>query len=184
MLPGLLGVIQATEVVKLILGRGDPLVGRLLLVDALGMNFRELKLDRDPACPACGDHPTVHTLIDYEEFCGVRGDETEGPDVPEIEPEELKQLTDRGEQVLLLDVRDPHEYAISSLDALRIPLGDLPARVHELDSAAEIVAYCRIGVRSAQAVEFLRGCGFRRVRNLAGGINAWAQRIDPRVPQY
>lgn len=183
-LPGLLGVIQATEAVKLILGRGDLLVGRLLIVDSLGMRFREVTVSRDPDCQVCGENPTVHTLIDYEEFCGVRGEEGEGPDVPSIRPEELKQRTDRGEDVFLLDVRDLHEYEISSIPAHRIPLADLAARVHELDSAHEIVAYCRTGVRSARAVEFLRECGFTRVRNLEGGINAWADRIDPSMPKY
>jgi sulfur-carrier protein adenylyltransferase/sulfurtransferase len=183
-LPGLLGVIQATEAIKLILGAGESLVGRLLIVDALGMRFHELQLRKDPACPVCGEHPTVRSLIDYEEFCGVRGEETWGPEVPSIAPEELNRLLVQGADIVLLDVRDPHEYEISRLDAHRIPLGELPARVHELDSAREIVAYCKSGVRSARAIEFLRGCGFKRVRNLAGGINAWAERIDPSMPRY
>ncbi len=183
-LPGLLGIIQATEAVKLILGSGNPLVGRLLLVDALDMRFREISVSKDPRCPVCGEHPTVDALIDYEQFCGVRGEEAEGPDVPSIKPGELKRLMDKGEDILLLDVREPHEYEISSLQAYRIPLGDLPERVHELDSAREIVAYCKAGVRSARAVEFLRGCGFKRVRNLVGGINAWAEQIDPKMPRY
>jgi len=184
-LPGLLGVIQATEVIKLILGSGDSLIGRLLLVDALGMRFREVKLRKDPECPVCGANPTVRELIDYEQFCGVRGAESESTaSVPEIRPEELKRRLDNGEDILVLDVREPHEYEICHLRGHLIPLGDLPRRVHELDSSREIVAYCKIGVRSAKAVEFLRSMGFRRVRNLTGGIDAWAERIDPTMPRY
>ena len=184
-LPGLLGVIQATEVIKLILGSGDSLIGRLLLVDALGMRFREVKLRKNPECPVCGANPTVRELIDYEQFCGVRGAESESTaSVPEIRPEELKRRLDNGEDILVLDVREPHEYEICHLRGHLIPLGDLPRRVHELDSSREIVAYCKIGVRSAKAVEFLRGIGFRRVRNLTGGIDAWAERIDPTMPRY
>ena len=184
-LPGLLGVIQATEVIKLILGSGDSLIGRLLLVDALGMRFREVKLRKDPECPVCGANPTVRELIDYEQFCGVRGAESESTaSVPEIRPEELKRRLDNGEDILVLDVREPHEYEICHLRGHLIPLGDLPRRVHELDSSREIVAYCKIGVRSAKAVEFLRSMGFRRVRNLTGGIDAWAQQIDSTMPRY
>ncbi|HUX14290.1 MAG TPA: molybdopterin-synthase adenylyltransferase MoeB [Spirochaetia bacterium] len=194
-LPGLLGVIQATEVIKLVLGAGDSLVGRLLLVDALSMRFRELKLARNPDCPVCGENPTVRHLIDYEEFCGVRGEErhndaiggtsaTGSGALPEIQPEELKALLDRGEDIVVLDVREPHEREISRLGGPAIPLGDLAERVHELDSSRDIVAYCKVGVRSAKAVEFLRSIGFRRVRNLAGGIDAWAKRVDPSMPRY
>ncbi len=184
-LPGLLGVIQATEVIKLILGSGDSLVGRLLLVDALAMRFRELRLRKDPDCPVCGTHPTVRELIDYNAFCGVRGEESPaGTKVPEIQPEELKRKLDAGEEVFILDVREPHEYQICNLGGYPIPLGDLPKRVHELDSSREIVAHCRSGVRSARAVDFLRKAGFRKASNLAGGILAWSDRIDPRVPKY
>ncbi|HXZ28371.1 MAG TPA: molybdopterin-synthase adenylyltransferase MoeB [Terriglobales bacterium] len=184
-LPGLLGVIQATETVKLILGKGDALIGRLLLVDALGMRFRELKLRKNPDCPACGQHPTVTKLIDYQEFCGIRGEEapvTAG--VPEITPLELKRRLDAGEDLFILDVREPHEYQICHLHGHLIPLGDLPQRVHELDSSREIVAHCRSGVRSAKAVDFLRQAGFRKVKNLKGGILAWSDQVDPRVPKY
>lgn len=185
-LPGLLGIIQTTEVIKLVLGSGDSLVGRLLLVDALGMRFREVKLTRDPACPACGENPTVRKLIDYEQFCGIRGEEAETDlVVPEIDPEELRSLIECNAELYLLDVREPHEYAISRIPSGHlIPLGELPARVHELDSSREIVAYCKVGARSAQAVDFLRSIGFKRVRNLAGGINAWAERIDRTMPRY
>jgi adenylyltransferase/sulfurtransferase len=184
-LPGLVGIIQATEAIKLILGSGEPLVGRLLLVDALGMRFRELRLRKNPECPVCGPHPTVTKLIDYQEFCGIRGEE--GPvtaAVPEIQPEELKQRLDAGDDIFILDVREPHEYQICNLNGYLIPLGDLPKRMNELDSSREIVAHCRSGVRSGKAVDFLRQAGFKKVRNLAGGILAWADKIDPRMPKY
>ena len=184
-LPGLLGVIQATEVIKLILGSGDSLVGRLLLVDALAMRFRELRLRKDPDCPLCGTHPTIRQLIDYNAFCGIRGEESQtDTKVPEIQPEELKHKLDAGEDVFVLDVREPHEYQICNLGGYPIPLGDLPKRVNELDSSREIVAHCRSGVRSAKAVDFLRKAGFCKASNLAGGILAWADRGDPQVPKY
>src|SRR5438132_6131468 len=184
-LPGLVGVIQATEVIKLILGKGEPLIGRLLLVDALGMNFRTLKLRKNPDCPACGTHPTVTELIDYDQFCGIRGEETlVTSNVPEMQVEELKRALDAGEDIFVLDVREPHEYQICNIGGHLIPLGELPKRVHELDSSREIVAHCRSGVRSAKAVDFLRQAGFRKVRNLAGGILAWADRVDPKMPKY
>ena len=184
-LPGLVGVIQATEAIKLILGKGEPLISRLLLIDALGMKFRELKLRKNPDCPVCGTHPTVTRLIDYNEFCGIRGEETPvTSNVPEMQVEELKRTLDAGEDIFVLDVREPHEYQICNIGGHLIPLGDLPKRVHELDSSREIVAHCRSGVRSAKAVDFLRQVGFRKVRNLAGGILAWADRVDPKMPKY
>jgi len=184
-LPGLVGVIQATEAIKLILGKGQPLISRLLLIDALGMKFRELKLRKNPDCPVCGTHPTVTRLIDYNEFCGIRGEETPvTSNVPEMQVEELKRTLDAGEDIFVLDVREPHEYQICNIGGHLIPLGDLPKRVHELDSSREIVAHCRSGVRSAKAVDFLRQAGFRKVRNLAGGILAWADRVDPKMPKY
>ena len=184
-LPGLVGLIQATEVVKLVLGRGEPLAGRLLLVDALGMQFRELKIPKNPECPICGPHPTITALQDYEAFCGVRGEEAPaGVAVPEIQVEELKRRLDAGDDLLVVDVREPHEYQICNLGGLLLPLGDLPRRVHELDSSREIVVHCRSGPRSAKAVAFLRQVGFRKVRNLAGGIAAWAERVDRRMPRY
>jgi molybdopterin/thiamine biosynthesis adenylyltransferase/rhodanese-related sulfurtransferase len=184
-LPGLVGVIQATETVKLILGKGEPLIGRVLLVDALGMNFRQLKLRKNPDCPVCGTHPTITKLIDYQQFCGIRGEEgTVTTEVPEIQPEELKQRLDAGEDIFILDVREPHEYQICNLNGHLIPLGDLPKRVHELDSSREIVAHCRSGVRSSKAVGFLRQAGFRKVKNLAGGVLAWSDRVDPKMPKY
>jgi len=184
-LPGLLGVIQATEVIKLILGSGDPLIGRLLLVDALGMKFRELKLRKNPDCPVCGKNPTIKKLIDYQEFCGIRGEEVEAEvTTSEMQVEELKQRLDRGEDLFILDVREPHEYQICNIGGHLIPLGDLPKRVNELDTSKEIVAHCRSGVRSAKAVNFLHQAGFKKVHNLAGGILAWADRVDPSMPKY
>jgi len=184
-LPGLVGVIQATEVIKLILGRGEPLIGRLLLVDALGMKFRELKLRKNPDCPACGTHPTITKLIDYNQFCGIRGEEKPvEAAIPEIQVEELKRRLDAGDDIFVLDVREPHEYQICNLGGHLIPLNDLPKRVNELDSSREIVAHCKMGGRSAKAVQFLRQAGFQKVSNLKGGILAWADRVDPKMPKY
>jgi len=185
-LPGTIGLIQATETVKLILGIGQPLVGRLLLYDALAMRFRELKLRRNPECPVCGDHPTIHELIDYQEFCGIPN-QTHEPAATEgdIDPVEVKGKMDRGEPFVLIDVREPHEYQICRIpNAKLIPLGDLPKRVNELNSADEIVAHCKSGVRSAKAVDFLKQAGFRKVRNMKGGILAWSDKVDPSVPKY
>ena len=185
-LPGIVGSLQAMETIKLILGIGEPLVGRLLLFDALGMRFRELRLRRNPSCPVCGDHRTIHELIDYEEFCGIRGEEhvpvTTG--IPEITPRELKDRLDRGDDLFILDVREPHEYQICNLKGHLIPLGDLPRRAGELDSSREIVAHCRSGKRSADAVQFLQQAGFRKIWNLKGGILAWSDEVDPSVPKY
>jgi molybdopterin/thiamine biosynthesis adenylyltransferase/rhodanese-related sulfurtransferase len=184
-LPGLVGVMQATEVIKLILGKGDPLIGRLLLIDSLGMKFRELKLRKNPDCPVCGTHPSITELIDYNEFCGIRGEEAPAmTGIPEMQVEELKRRLDAGDDLFVLDVREPHEYQICNINGHLIPLGDLPKRVHELDSSREIVAHCRSGVRSAKAVDFLRQSGFKKVTNLAGGILAWADRVDPKMPKY
>ena len=184
-LPGLLGVIQATEVIKLILKTGDPLIGRLLLVDALGMKFRELKLRKNPDCPVCGKNPTIKELIDYNEFCGIRGEEMPVETTnADISVEELKRRLDAGDDLFVLDVREPHEYQICNINGHLIPLGDLPKRVNELDPNKEIVAHCRSGARSAKAADFLRNAGFHNVHNLAGGILAWADRIDPKMAKY
>ena len=185
-LPGIVGAIQAMETIKLVLGRGDLLVGRLLLFDALALRFRELRLRKNPACPACGDHRTITKLIDYEEFCGIRGQEAPAPatQVPEITPREVKARLDRGDDIFILDVREPHEYQICNLRGYLIPLGELPRRAHELDSSRDIVAHCRSGKRSAEAVEFLRKAGFRKIWNLKGGILAWADEVDPSLPKY
>jgi adenylyltransferase/sulfurtransferase len=187
-LPGLIGVVQATETVKLILGAGEPLVGRLLLYDALAMRFRELKIRRNPECPVCGDQPTIRELIDYQQFCGVPhtgATETESTSIPEIDPVEVKRMMDRGEHFTLIDVREPHEYQICRIPGAKlIPLGELPRRVHELDTADHIVAHCKSGMRSAKAVDFLRQAGFRKVHNMRGGILAWSDKVDPSVPKY
>jgi adenylyltransferase/sulfurtransferase len=185
-LPGIVGAIQAMETIKLILGSGQPLAGRLLLFDALGMKFREVKLRKNPECPLCGTHPTITKLVDYYEFCGLRGEESAAPTVnlPELEPRELKARLDRGEDLFILDVREPHEYQICNLGGYLLPLGELPRRVHELDSSREIVAHCRSGKRSAEAVDFLRKAGFRKIWNLKGGILAWSDQVDPAVPKY
>ncbi len=185
-LPGTLGLIQATETVKLILGIGEPLVGRLLLYDALGMRFRELKLRRNPECPVCGDHPTIKQLIDYQEFCGMPNREmTHEPVSGDIEPAEVKTKQDRGDDFVLVDVREPHEYQIARIPGSRlIPLGELPKRLNELDPNADIVAHCKSGMRSAKAVDLLKQNGFKRVRNMKGGILAWSDKVDPTVPKY
>jgi len=185
-LPGIVGSVQAMETIKLILGSGRNLTGRLLLFDALEMEFREFKLRKNPNCPICSEHRTIHKLIDYEEFCGIRGEEAPAPDlnVPEITPTELKSRQDRGDELFLVDVREPHEYQICNLKGHLIPLGELPRRLHELDTSQETVIYCRSGRRSAEAVDFLRKTGFRKVLNLKGGILAWSDEVDPRVPKY
>jgi len=185
-LPGIVGTIQAAETLKLIIGKGQPLVARLLLFDALAMKFRELKLRKNPDCPVCGAHPTVTKLIDYVEFCGIRGEEAPSTvtNIPEITPQDLKARLDRGDDLYILDVREPHEYQICNIHGHLIPLGELPRRIHELDSSREIVAHCRSGKRSAEAIEFLQKAGFRKVWNLKGGILAWSDQIDPNVPKY
>ena len=186
-LPGLIGLVQATETIKLILGHGEPLIGRLLLLDALAMRWRELKLRKDPNCPVCGENPNVRELIDYMEFCGLRGEETPvaTEELPSITPRGLKERLERGEPLVILDVREPFELEISRLpNALHIPMGQVPERVHELNPADEIVVMCRSGGRSAQITRLLQAMGFRRVKNLAGGINAYAQEVDPSLPVY
>ncbi len=181
-LPGMLGMIQATEVIKLICKIGQPLIGRMLLVDALSMKFQELKLKKDPDCPVCGANRTVTALIDYDQFCGIRGQET--PIAGDMQVEELKLRLDAREDLYILDVREPHEYQTASLGGHLIPLNDLPRRVNELDPNREIVVHCKSGGRSTKAVEFLRQQGFKNVKNLSGGITAWSERIDPKVPKY
>jgi adenylyltransferase/sulfurtransferase len=187
-LPGLIGCIQATEAVKLILGKGSPLIGRLLLYDALQMNFQEFKVRRNPKCPLCGDHPTITQLIDYEQFCGIRGQETpmaatsgEG----DATVEELKQRLDGKEDLFILDVRQPEEFQICRIPGSKlIPLAELPQRVGELQKDRELIVHCKSGMRSLKATKFLRDAGFKRARNLKGGILAWAQKIDPTMPTY
>ncbi len=185
-LPGAIGTIQATETAKLILGIGEPLIGRLLLYDALGMSFREMKLRKDPNCPICGENPTVTELIDYQEFCGIpqanAAEEENG--VPEITVEELKQKMDRGEDINVLDVREPHEYEVANIGVRLLPLGELPQRLAELDRDENFAIHCKTGARSARAVRLLQDAGFEKVYNVKGGITAWSEEIDPSVPKY
>jgi molybdopterin/thiamine biosynthesis adenylyltransferase/rhodanese-related sulfurtransferase len=187
-LPGLVGCIQATEAVKLLLGKGNPLIGRLLLYDALEMSFREFKVRRNPKCPMCGDQPTITGLIDYEQFCGVRGQEAPAAAVTtatEITPEELKRRLDKGERVFILDVRNPEEFQICRIpDSVLLPLPALPQRFGELDRGREIVVHCKSGMRSQKAIAFLREQGFTRLVNLTGGILAWADRVDRSLAKY
>lgn len=186
-LPGLIGLVQATEAIKLILGEGQPLIGRLLLLNALEMKWRELKLRRDPKCPICGDNPTVTELIDYQQFCGI----TRGEEKPmasgfmNITPAELKERMDKGDKLLLLDVREAHEIEISKLpNIIHIPMNDVPDRIHELDSADEIICICRSGGRSANVAGFLVQSGFQKVHNMVGGMNGYAQQVDQSIPVY
>ena len=185
-LPGIIGLIQATETVKLILVIGQPLVGRLMLYDALGMKFRELKLRKNPDCPICGDHRTITKLIDYQEFCGIPNHApVEAPVVGEIDVTELKAKQDRGDKFVLVDVREPHEYQIARIPgSVLIPLGELPKRLNELNPRDEIVMHCKMGGRSAKAVDLLKQNGFTRVINVKGGITAWSDMVDPSVPKY
>ena len=190
-LPGIIGTIQAMETIKLILGIGEPLIGRFLIFDALRMKFRELKLRKDPDCPVCGTHPTVTQLIDYEQFCGIRagdGSPADNPGAPvphEITSVELKQRLDRGDNLTLVDVREPNEYQINRIPGtVLIPLGDIPKRYNELNRDAEIVVHCKMGGRSAKAADFLRSVGFKKVLNLKGGILDWIDKVDPTQPKY
>lgn len=190
-LPGLLGVIQATEVIKLILGQGEPLVGRLLLVDALNMRFREMKLRKNADCPVCGTNPTITELIDYQQFCGIQPPAPPSAvqnGIPQISVQELKQKREAGEKFFLLDVREPHEYQIANLGGHLLSVNELPQRLAELDevrrSGQPIYVHCKSGARSQRAAELLKQNGFEHVSNVAGGILAWATEIDPSVPKY
>jgi len=187
-LPGLVGVIQATEVIKLILGKGDSLVGRLLLVDALNMRFRELKLRKNPECPVCGSNPTVTALIDYEHFCGIVPETPQEKNVkngiPQLTVRDLKARRDRGEDIYLLDVREPYEVQIAQIGGTVIPQNDVPNRLAEIPRDREIVVHCRSGARSQRIAEFLKQSGYTQVVNLAGGILAWSDEIDPKVQKY
>jgi adenylyltransferase/sulfurtransferase len=187
-LPGLVGVIQATEVIKLILGKGDPLIGRLLLVDALSMRFRELKLRKNPECPVCGKNPTVTKLIDYEQFCGIIPETPQEKNmkngIPQLSVKEYKRRIDSGEDLFLLDVREPYEYQIAQIGGTLIPQNDVPNRLAEIPRDKEIVVQCRSGARSQRIAEFLKQSGYTDVVNLAGGILAWADEIDPKVQKY
>ncbi len=190
-LPGVIGVIQATEAIKLITGIGEPLIGRFLIYDALRMRFRELKLKRDPDCPVCGTHPTVTKLIDYEQFCGIHPAAPESTAVnaadtgTEITAVDLKRRLDRGDKLTLVDVRESNEYQINRIaGAVLIPLGEIPRRYAELNKNDEIIVHCKVGARSARAADFLRSVGFTRVLNLKGGILDWIDKVDPSQPKY
>jgi rhodanese-related sulfurtransferase len=190
-LPGVIGTIQATEAIKLIMGIGEPLVGRFLIYDALRMKFRELKLKKDPDCPVCGTHPTVTALIDYEQFCGVAPAATEvavstaNSNETETDVNELKRKIDAKEDFFLLDVREPNEYQIGKIPgSTLIPLGEVPQRVNEIPRDKEIIVHCKMGGRSAKAAAFLRQEGYTNVKNLKGGITDWSDKIDPKVPKY
>jgi adenylyltransferase/sulfurtransferase len=186
--------MQAAEVLKLVLGAGDPLIGRLLLVDTLAMRFRELTVKKNPDCAVCGPRPTVTRLIDYESFCGEAPPAADGAlvssppmfgRVPEISVEDLKEKRERGDRFVLVDVREAHEWPIADLpDSVKIPLGTLPQSLGKLSKDDEIVVYCRSGARSGNAVQFLQRSGYEKAKNLAGGINRWAERIDPTLPKY
>jgi len=189
-LPGVIGVIQATEAIKLLTGIGEPLIGRFLLYDALKMRFRELKVPKDPECPVCGTHPTVTKLIDYEQFCGVRpaaetttaSAKSNGLDITSVE---LKQRLDRGDRLRIVDVREPNEFQINRIPGAElIPLGELPRRYAELEVEEELIVLCKMGGRSAKAADFLRSVGFKRVLNLKGGILDWVDKVDPSQPKY
>ena len=185
-LPGLVALVQATETVKLLTGIGEPLIGRLLQIDALRMEFREFRLRKDPACPICGEAPTIRELLDYDGFCGVPAPE-EALRIPEVSAAEVHEALERGEDLLLLDVRDPEEHAVARIDAARlVPLRTLGERLGELAEWRDrrVVVTCHHGPRSLRAAELLRQQGFRRVENLAGGIEAWSLTVDPRVPRY
>ena len=187
-LPGLVGVIQATETIKLILGKGAPLIGRLLLVDALNMRFRELKLRKNPECPVCGEHPTITKLIDYEQFCGITPATKEETAVkngiPQISVTELKHRIDAGEDLFILDVREPFEYQIANIGGKLIPQNDVPQRLAEIDRDREIIVHCKSGGRSQRIAEFLKQAGYPNVVNVAGGILAWSDQVDLAVPKY
>jgi molybdopterin/thiamine biosynthesis adenylyltransferase/rhodanese-related sulfurtransferase len=184
-LPGLVGLIQATEVIKLVLGKGESLSGRLLLIDALGMKFRELRLRKNLDCPVCGFHPSIRKLVDYEQFCGIQPERPQLNERAEITATQLKRELESGKPPFLLDVRNPNEYQIARIPgAYLIPLQQLPARLKELDPARDTVVHCRTGVRSARAVEIMHAAGFEKLRNLRGGIHAWADEVDPTVVKY
>jgi adenylyltransferase/sulfurtransferase len=183
-LPGIIGSIQALEAIKWIIGAGDSLVGRLVLFDALRLKFRELKLRKDPNCPICGEHPTIHELIDYQAFCGIGAE----PDYHGVEisvAELQRERTAKGDDLVLVDVREPHEWEIAHIEGARlIPLSQLPDRLNELDGHAEIVTQCHHGSRSLKALEILKGAGYGKVRSLAGGIDAWAEQVEPGMARY
>jgi molybdopterin/thiamine biosynthesis adenylyltransferase/rhodanese-related sulfurtransferase len=180
-LPGVMGSIQAIQALNLLLGTGSPLVGRLLLFDAISMTFEEINIKKNPGCPACGTNPKIKELVDYDDFCGLRSASTKDG----VTPEDLKKSIERGAKIIILDVREPSEHKICQIPgSILIPLGSLMERAKEFSRNADIVVYCHTGLRSERAVSFLRGLGFTRVKNLEGGIKAWAERVDPAMPMY
>ncbi len=188
-LPGTIGTLQATEAIKLIIGAGEPLIGRLLLYDALNMSFDELKIRKNPDCVICSDHPTITKLIDYEQFCGMpmhdHPDEGSAGAEWDIEPVELKQRLEADPHLRVIDVREPHEWEIAHIEGAElIPLDKLTEHMNELDTAEEIILHCKTGARSTRALELLKGAGFRKIKNLKGGIIAWANDVDPSLPIY
>jgi adenylyltransferase/sulfurtransferase len=187
-LPGTIGTLQATEAIKLLLGIGEPLIGELMLYDALSMSFDRVRLKKNPDCKVCSSNPEVTELIDYEEFCGVPSHDRSESHLDaqwEINPQELAEKLENGEKLHLIDVREPHELEISRIEqADLIPLGQMASKMNQLDSADEIVLFCKSGSRSARALELLAGAGFRKLKNLRGGINAWAEEVDPSLPVY
>ncbi len=190
-LPGIIGTLQALEGIKLVLGAGDVMIGRLLVFDALALRFRELRLRKDPDCAVCGPEPTVRELIDYDAFCGVpaiaAAHGRTGHEIPAMTVTDLKRRLERGDALTLIDVREPHEWDIANLEpygARLIPLGLLPHRMHEIEAGEEIVLFCRTGGRSARALRYLRDAGYRRLWNLEGGLHAWSDQIDPTMPRY
>jgi adenylyltransferase/sulfurtransferase len=187
-LPGTIGTLQATEALKLLLGIGDPLIGKLLLFDALAMSFDELRLKKNPNCRICSEAPEITDLIDYEEFCGVPGHDVDQDRLStewEIEPFQVAERINQGEDLRLIDVREPHELKISQIENTQlIPLGSLASEMHTLDSAEEIILICKSGSRSAQALELLAGAGFKKLKNMRGGINAWSEQVDSTLPRY
>ncbi|HET8907639.1 MAG TPA: molybdopterin-synthase adenylyltransferase MoeB [Ktedonobacterales bacterium] len=184
-LPGTIGTIQATETIKLLLGIGEPLIGRLLLYNALDMRYQEMRLRKDPECPICGPNASITQLIDYEQFCGINPQTERGETDRDISPVQLKARLDAGDNLVLVDVREPNEWEIGRIEgATLIPVNSVTARASELSTADDIVLYCRSGVRSARALASLRELGFRKLWNLRGGILAWANDVDPSLPQY
>jgi len=185
MLCGTIGSLQTTEAVKLITGIGDPMIGRMMIYDALEMKFKELRVRKDPECPVCGKNPTVTELIDYEAFCGVTDDIAQFASQLSVTPRELSQMRDRGEDVVLIDVREPHEWEIARIEgASLIPMGEVPGRISEIPQTGNVLVYCKVGARSAEVLKFLHQVGLTNTKHLAGGIEAYAAQVDPSIPRY
>jgi adenylyltransferase/sulfurtransferase len=185
-LPGLIGIVQATEILKFALGVGQSLLGRLLLFNALEMKFRELKLRRDPLCPLCGEHPTITELIDYQQFCGMTNQPPDLDQTDEVSVQEMKRALDEpGLGIKVIDVREPHEHEICHVSGVALlPLSTLAQRYHELDPERSYYLHCKVGARSLQALQFLRDHGFKHLKSVRGGITAWAREVDRRMPEY